>query len=163
MKKIFIISLLLLVSSCFIHQGRVIDGRCRPKHPHFKLKKVDFKKTDKLVFYQIYIADDFTKSMGYGFYPDGRLVFVQSKDGFDLKPDDVKNVNWTTARKIGYWRVKDSLIKIEYFLCGNSGFYLREKGFIKGDTVFFERVCGSNPFKTEICYDKYVLSSFKID
>lgn len=162
-RTVVVISLIFLCSSCFVHKGKRIDGKCRPKNPSFKLKDVDFNKTNKLVFNKVYVADNVTKSTGYGFYSDGRLVFLHSKDGYKMIPAEIKNKNWSTAPAIGYWRMYDAIIETEYFSCSNSGDYIEKKGFVKGDTIFFERNCGSKPFKREKCYDKYILSSMSFD
>ena len=81
MKSILLIGLILFCISCFVHGGRMINGQCRPKNPNFKLTKIPFKDSDLLAFNKIYIADDKTNAMGYGFYPDGRIIYVHSKDG----------------------------------------------------------------------------------
>jgi hypothetical protein len=164
MKKILLISLVLFCTSCFIHKGQRINGQCRPKNPTFKLLKISFKEIDKLTFNRVYIADNFTKAVGYRFYSDGRLIFIHSKDGFALKPDDVINKKWNNAQAIGYWRIEGDKIKTEYFSCSNSGDYIREQGEIKGDTIIFERDCGtSNPFKTVKCPEKYILSDMSFE
>ena len=67
----------------------MINGQCRPKNPNFKLTKIPFKDSDLLAFNKIYIADDKTNAMGYGFYPDGRIIYVHSKDGLTLKIEDL--------------------------------------------------------------------------
>ncbi len=152
-----------MCSSCFVHRGQRINGKCRPKNPNFKLKNIVFNKTNILDFNKVYVADNITKSTGYSFYSDGRLVFLHSKDGNELKPYEIKDENWLTAPAIGYWRAYDNIIETEYFSCSNSGDYIKKKGFVKGDTIFFERNCGSKPFKREKCYDKYILSSMNFN
>jgi len=102
-------------------------------------------------------------SFALKFYSDGRLIFFTSQDGFTIKPIDTFNKSWENAPNIGYWRVEDNKIKVEYFLCGDSGFYERKQGEIKGDTIFFERDCRTRPFKQKICYDKYILSNMNFD
>ncbi len=163
MKKVIVIGLIFLCYSCFVYKGQRIDGKCRPENPKFKLKNTDLSKTNSLVFNKVYVADNITKSTGYSFYSDGRLVFLHSKDGYEIMPYEIKDKNWSTAPAIGYWRMHDDIIKTEYFSCSNSGDYIEKKGFVKGDTIFFERNCGSKPFKREICYDKYILSSMNFD
>lgn len=161
---IITIALVLLCSSCFIHKGQRLNGQCRPKSPHFKLAKTPFNSTDKLVINKVYIADNLTKAIGYGFYSDGRLIFLHSKDGFELKPEDVFDKKWENAPAIGYWRFDGIEIETEYFSCSNSGNYIREKGIVKGDTIIFERDCGtSNPFKTVKCPEKYILSDMSFE
>jgi len=157
-KILLLMSLMLLCFSCFIHTGNRMDGQCRPKKPNFKLNKAFSNGTDKLVFNKIYVVDSELKPFGFGFYPDGRLIYVYSKDGFPLKIEDVITKNWDNAPAIGYWSIDGDKIKTEYFSCSNSGNYIRNQGEIKGDTLFFERDCGSNPFKSYKCYDKYILS-----
>lgn len=159
MKKfIIIISLILFCTSCFVHKRESINGQCRPKNPNFKLEKIYFAETDKISFKRIYIADNVTKAVGYGFYPDGRIIYVHSKDGLALKPDEMYGKTWENAPAIGYWRVDGNIIKTEYFSCSNSGNYIEKQGSIKGDTIFFERDCGSKPFNKEKCIDRYILS-----
>jgi hypothetical protein len=87
--------------------------------------KTPFKETDKLVFDKTYLGKSIT-SFALKFYSDGRLIFFTSRDGFTIKPSDTFNKNWENAPNIGYWRVEDNKIKVEYFLCGDSGFYKRE-------------------------------------
>lgn len=163
MRKIIISGIAFLLLSCFVHKGEIIDTQCRPKNPNFKLFKVDFQESDKLTYNKVYVADNFTKAMGYSFYADGRLVFIHSKNGLELKPEDVFGKSWQNAPAIGYWRLKVDRIETEYFSCANSGNYIKRIGLIKGDTIFFERDCGSNPFKREKCFDKYVLSNLKFN
>ena len=109
---------------------------CRLKHPKFKLLKIPFKETDKLTYNRVYI-NQYLVRFGIGFYPDGRLMYFYSRDGYALKESDIKDKKWENARNIGYWRVEGDKIKIEYFVCPQQGTYLREKGEIKGDTIIF--------------------------
>ncbi|MDR2221572.1 MAG: hypothetical protein LBE34_02420 [Flavobacteriaceae bacterium] len=162
MKNILsVISIIILCTSCFVHKGEWIGDGCRPKNPNFKLVNTSFKETNKLVFNKVYLSN--RKSFGIGFYPNGHLLHFVAKGESFLIDEDVSQRNWNNAQHIGYWRVEEEKIKIEYFVCGNSGTYIGRQGEIKGDTIFFEEKCGSNPFKQEICYDKYILSdmSFK--
>ena len=101
-------------------------------------------------------------SFALKFYSDGRLIFFTSRDGFTIKPSDTFNKNWENAPNIGYWRVEDNKIKVEYFLCGDSGFYKREQGEIKGDTiVFYENFY--HPFYKEVRERYYVLSDMSFE
>ena len=148
----------LLCNSCFlIQQGRIADGMCRPKHPKFKLLKTPFKETDKLTYNRVYI-NQYLVGFGIGFYPDGRLMYFYSKDGYALKESDVENKKWENAPNIGYWRVEDNKIKIEYFLCGDSGFYKREQGEIKGDSIVFYQTLFS-PIKGKVVRETYYVLS----
>lgn len=164
MKQIMLItSILLFCTSCFIHKGVIINGHCRPKNSNFDLQKTSFKETNKLVYNKIYMSSS-RKSFGIGFYQDGRLIYLVAKGNSDLLKQDVFTINWDNAMYIGYWRIDKDEIKIQYFVCGNSGVYIRKQGKIKGDTIIFERDCGtSNPFKTIKCSEKFILSdmSFK--
>ncbi|SZD74359.1 Uncharacterised protein [Candidatus Ornithobacterium hominis] len=162
-KLVLLFSLLSLCNSCFfMHKGTWGNGMCRPKRPNFKLLKTPFKETNLLVFDKTYLGKSIT-SFALKFYSDGRLIFFTSQDGFTIKPIDTFNKRWENAPNIGYWRVEDNKIKVEYFLCGDSGFYERKQGEIKGDTIFFERDCRTRPFKQKICYDKYILSNMNFD
>ena len=99
---------------------------------------------------------------GIGFYPDGRLMYFYSRDGYALKESDVENKKWENARNIGYWRTEDGKIKIEYFVCSQQGTYFREQGEIKGDTiVFYENVY--HPFYKEVRERYYVLSDISFE
>ena len=148
----------LLCNSCFlIQQGRISDGMCRPKHSKFKLLKTPFKETDKLVFDKTYLGKSIT-SFALKFYSDGRLIFFTSRDGFTIKPSDTFNKNWENAPNIGYWRVEGNKIKVEYFLCGDSGFYKREQGEIKGDTIVFYQTLFS-PIKGKVIRERYYVLS----
>ena len=148
----------LLCNSCFlIQQGRIADGMCRPKHPNFKLLKTPFKETDKLVFDKTYLGKSIT-SFALKFYSDGRLIFFTSRDGFTIKPSDTFNKSWENAPNIGYWRVEDNKIKIEYFLCGDSGFYKREQGEIKDDSIVFYQTLFS-PIKGKVVRERYYVLS----
>ena len=130
----------LLCNSCFfMHKGTWGNGMCRPKRPNFKLLKTPFKETNLLVFDKTYLGKSIT-SFALKFYSDGRLIFFTSQDGFTIKPIDTFNKRWENAPNIGYWRVEDNKIKIEYFLCGDSGFYKRKQGEIKGDTIVFMKI-----------------------
>ena len=100
--------------------------------------------------------------MGYGFYPDGRIIYVHSKDGLTLKIEDIINKTWNNAPAIGYWRMERNKIKTEYFSCSNSGNYIRKQGYIKGDTiVFYENFY--HPFYKEIREERYVLSDMSFE
>ncbi|WP_196890083.1 hypothetical protein [Aureivirga sp. CE67] len=139
MKKILVFVLIsFLFNSCFlIKRGEWRSGRCRRNNENrFKLLKKDFIKTDKITFYKIY-RDENLPSVGYGFYPDGRFIIIQSKSGQRLNSDDVFGVNWNTAPYRGYWRVEDDKIKIEYFVCYQSGYNSTKKGEVKGDSIVF--------------------------
>lgn len=161
--KVFLSILLLLsLNSCFIPKGKYIGENCRPKNPNFKLLKIPFIGTDKLVFNRIYTKDGKHK-IGIGFFNDGRIILIDNfnyeKQNYELiTPFLVENKNWKEPKSIGYWRVENDLIKTEYFSCSNSGNYIREQGKINGDTIFFEKECSKTPFKNQICFDKYILS-----
>ena len=161
-KLVLLFSLLSLCNSCFfMHKGTWGNGMCRPKRPNFKLLKTPFKETNLLVFNKSYLGKK-TTSFALKFYSDGRLIFFTSQYGFTIKPSDTFNKNWENAPNIGYWRVEDNRIKIEYFLCGDSGFYKRKQGEIKGDTiVFYENFY--HPFYKEVRERYYVLSDMSFE
>ena len=161
-KLVLLFSLLSLCNSCFfMHKGTWGNGMCRPKRPNFKLLKTPFKETNLLVFNKSYLGKK-TTSFALKFYSDGRLIFFTSQYGFTIKPIDTFNKRWENAPNIGYWRVEDNRIKIEYFLCGDSGFYKRKQGEIKGDTiVFYENFY--HPFYKEIREERYVLSDMSFE
>jgi hypothetical protein len=121
-----------------------------------------------LVFNKVYTLNG-DKKEAYGFYSDGRFIQIFNynidiQNYTILNPDLIKLKNWKNARFIGYWRVKNNIIKIEYFVCGNSGVYIRKQGEINGDTIIFEKDCGnSNPFKTIKCSEKYILSDMSFE
>ena len=128
------------------------------KRPNFKLLKTPFKETDKLVFGKTYLGKSIT-SFALKFYSDGRLIFFTSQDGFTIKPsDDTFNKSWENAPNIGYWRVEDNKIKVEYFLCGDSCFYKRGQGEIKGDTIIFYQTQFS-PIKGKVIRETYYVLS----
>ena len=158
MKRILFFSLLCLFNSCFIRQERLTNGQCRPKNPNFKLLKVPFEESHKLNFDKAYLIDGSLKSFGYIFCPDGKLIFIHSKGNLEIHSEDVSGKTWDNASEVGYWRINGNEIKIEYFLCSNSGVYIKEFGKIIRDTIFLERPCGQNPIKREKCWSKYVLS-----
>ena len=149
-------------TSCFLfNKGHWVDGVCRPKKSKFSIQKVPFQKTEELVFNKVYTGLDIA-SFGYGFYPDGRLIFITSEDGFALKEKDVAGKDWNKTINIGYWRVEGKKIKIETFICNGGGYYLKEKGEIKGDTlVFYKNIY--YPLKKEVREEKYVLSKWSFD
>ena len=123
--------------------------------------KLHLKKPICLYLIKSYLGKK-TTSFALKFYSDGRLIFFTSQDGFTIKPSDTFNKNWENAPNIGYWRVEDNKIKIEYFLCGDSGFYKRKQGEIKGDTiVFYENFY--HPFYKEIREERYVLSDMSFE
>ena len=161
-KLVLLFSLLSLCNSCFfMHKGTWGNGMCRPKRPNFKLLKTPFKETNLLVFNKSYLGKK-TTSFALKFYSDGRLIFFTSQYGFTIKPIDTFNKRWENAPNIGYWRVEDNRIKIEYFLCGDSGFYKRKQGEIKGDTiVFYENFY--HPFYKEVREERYVLSDMSFE
>ena len=161
-KLVLLFSLLSLCNSCFfMHKGTWGNGMCRPKRPNFKLLKTPFKETNLLVFNKSYLGKK-TTSFALKFYSDGRLIFFTSQYGFTIKPIDTFNKSWENAPNIGYWRVEDNKIKVEYFLCGDSGFYKREQGEIKGETiVFYENFY--HPFYKEVRERYYVLSDMSFE
>ena len=166
MKKIILlISLAFLCTSCFFYQnGHWVDGTCRPKEYNFKVLKTPFKETDKLNFNKVYVGNPDFPCFGFGFYPDGRLIFLRSYDGFAIKEKNVTGKTWDTAINIGYWRVDGTKIKVEYFICSEIGYYLEEKGEIKGDTlIFYQNLIGAgrNPFKKYIREERYLLSDME--
>lgn len=152
----------MLCTSCFVQKGQWINGQCRPKNPNFKLSKIPFKKTDKLVFNKVYIADNITKAAGYGFLSDGRLICFNTDDGFALKKEGVIDKNWSNAIAIGYWRVEDNKMKIEFFVCQDSGFYNMKQGEIKGDTIIFYKSI-YYPTRKEVREEKYILSDMSFE
>ncbi len=161
-KLVLLFSLLSLCNSCFfMHKGTWGNGMCRPKRPNFKLLKTPFKETNLLVFNKSYLGKK-TTSFALKFYSDGRLIFFTSQYGFTIKPSDTFNKNWENAPNIGYWRVEDNRIKIEYFLCGDSGFYKRKQGEIKGDTIVFYQNF-YHPFYKEVREERYVLSDMSFE
>ena len=161
-KLVLLFSLLSLCNSCFfMHKGTWGNGMCRPKRPNFKLLKTPFKETNLLVFNKSYLGKK-TTSFALKFYSDGRLIFFTSQYGFTIKPSDTFNKNWENAPNIGYWRVEDNRIKIEYILCGDSGFYKRKQGEIKGDTIVFYQNF-YHPFYKEVREERYVLSDMSFE
>jgi len=144
-----------------MHKGTWENGMCRPKRPNFKLLKIPFKETDKLTYNKVYI-NQYLVGFGIGFYPDGRLMYFYSRDGYALKKSDVENKKWENARNIGYWRTEDEKIKIEYFVCSQQGTYFREKGEIKGDTIVFYQNF-YHPFYKEVRETLYVLSDMSFE
>ena len=160
-KIILIISLFLFCNSCFINKGLWIGDVCRPKKTKFSILKIPFKETNKLSFQKIYLTR--RKFRGIGFYPDGRLIYLVAKGNNCLRDQDVIAKNWDNAKYIGYWRVEKENIKIEYFLCGNSGNYIKKKGLIKGDTIFFEYNYSVHPFKSKKAFHPWVLSNMSFD
>ena len=161
-KLVLLFSLLSLCNSCFfMHKGTWGNGMCRPKRPNFKLLKTPFKETNLLVFNKSYLGKK-TTSFALKFYSDGRLIFFTSQYGFTIKPIDTFNKRWENAPNIGYWRVEDNRIKIEYFLCGDSGFYKRKQGEIKGDTIVFYQNF-YHPFYKEVREERYVLSDMSFE
>jgi hypothetical protein len=160
--KILVISILLILSSCLVHKGKINDGKCRPKNPKFELLKIPFKESESLTFNKVYTLDDLEK-MGIGFFEDGRIILVKnynySKQNYDLiTPFFMKSKNWNDPEHIGYWRFENDILKTEYFSCSNSGDYIKGFARIVGDTLFFEKDCGKSPLKREKCFDKYILS-----
>ena len=153
----------LLCNSCFfMHKGTWENGMCRPKRPNFKLLKTPFKETNKLTYNRVYI-NQYLVGFGIGFYPDGRLMYFYSRDGYALKESDVENKKWENARNIGYWRTEGNKIKIEYFVCFQQGTYFREQGEIKGDTLVFYQTLFS-PIKGKVVRETlYVLSDMSFE
>lgn len=161
-KILIFISIILIFSSCYVNKGQMIDGKCRPKNPNFELLKIPFKETDKLKFNKVYSLEGL-KKIGIGFFSNGRIALFKNynyeKQNYDLiTPIMIESKNWNDPEYIGYWRVEDNLIKTEYFSCSNSGDYIKQHGTIVGDTIFFEKECGKGPFKSEKCFDRYVLT-----
>lgn len=167
-KFIIIMSVIFFCTSCFVHKGQWNGEQCRPKKPNFRILKTPFKETHKLVFNRVYTLNGDNKE-AIGFYKDGRFIMIFNYDKniqnyVTLSQNFIKNNNWKNSRFIGYWRVEKDKIKIEYFVCGDFGTYIEKHGVIKGDTIFFERDCGtSNPFKTIKCPEKYVLSDMSFE
>ena len=150
------------VTLLFFDATRAYSGwNVQTEHPKFKLLKTQFKETDKLTYNKVYI-NQYLVGFGIGFYPDGRLMYFYSRDGYALKESDVENKKWENARNIGYWRTESGKIKIEYFVCSQQGTYFREQGEIKGDTiVFYENFY--HPFYKEVRERYYVLSDMSFE
>ena len=114
-----------------------------------------------MTYNKVYI-NQYLVGFGIGFYPDGRLMYFYSRDGYALKESDVENKKWENARNIGYWRTEGNKIKIEYFVCSQQGTYFREQGEVKGDTiVFYENFY--HPFYKEVRERYYVLSDMSFE
>jgi len=73
------------------------------------------------------------------------LVFIDNVDFFETKVGVITNL-------------EDNKIKVEYFLCGDSGFYKREQGEIKGDTIVFYQTLFS-PIKGKVIRERYYVLS----
>lgn len=162
MKNIIVIIFLIFFTSCGVRHSIGVEGQCRPKRNSFKLLKIPFRETDRLSFKKIYLAGVNLKSFGIGFYPDGRMVYFIARGNNELTENDVIGKNWNNAEFIGYWRVENDGIKIEYFVCGDFGTYIQEQGKIKGDTIFFYQN-SPFPFKKEVYEHHYFLSNLSFD
>jgi hypothetical protein len=128
------------------------------------LSKRPFRETDRLLFKRVYLSSLNLKSSGIGFYSDGRMVYFFAKGNNELTENEVTRKSWntTTYKYIGYWRVENDEIRVEYFLCGNSGVYIEKKGKINGDTIVFYQNF-SLPFKNDIREERYVVSNMSFD
>lgn len=161
MKNIILyLILILLLTSCIIQKGILYNGECRPKNPNFKLSKIALVSTNKIVFQRVY--EGTKTSLGLGFYQDGRLICLNSKDGLSLKAEDVIGKDWENAIAIGYWRCKEDKIKVEFFVCQENGFYVLKQGQIKGDTlVFYQNIY--YPTRKEVREETFIITnmSFK--
>lgn len=166
MKKVItIIVIILISSSCFLNLGRWDNGVCRPKHPNFKLQRVPFKETNLLNFTNAYIRDDIFRRSGLGFFPDGRMIGFATNNNsglIALKKEDIKGLNWYNARIIGYWRVEGNRIKTERFACSEGGYYGRDQGEIKGDTIIFYQNFYMLTGK-EVREERYILSDMSFE
>ena len=164
MKNYTLVFLILLIcTSCIYHKGERMDGVCRPKSPNFELVDMPFVGTNKIQYYKVYLIDDVTMARGFGFYPDGRLIYFHSNDGYALSENDLIEKTWDNASAIGYWRLNQNSLLIEYFSCTNSGDYITHEGIVKDNDVFLKRLCSTSPFKTEYCYEKLILTTIKFN
>ncbi len=163
MKKIcIIISTIFIFSSCFLNLGTWNNDVCRPKNPNFKLTKIPFKETKLLNYSCAYIGDFYIKSSGFGFLPDGRLIKFHVNNGQPLQKENIIGVNWYNSINIGYWRVDENKIKIEFFICREFGFYNMKQGVIKGDTIiFYENFYGLTG--KEVREERYILSDMRFE
>lgn len=164
MRNLFFPAVLVLTfTSCvFLPKGNLVNGECRPKKANFKLFEMPFKESKALFFNSVYLADNYAKSSGYGFYPDGRLVCFNSADGLSLEEKDIAGRKWDTAVAIGYWRVDGNKIQIEYFVCQDGGFYNVKHGDVKGDTITFSHSI-YHPTRKEVRKERYVVSEMRFD
>ena len=158
MKNFIVIIFLIFFASCIIPKRRWVGNQCRPKKSNFKLLKIPFRETDRLSFKKIYLSGENLKSFGIGFYPNGRMVYFVSAGNSALTENDVIRKNWNSAMYIGYWRVENDRMNIQYFVCGDSGVYIEQQGKINGDTIVFYKNIYF-PFKKEVMEERYVLSN----
>jgi hypothetical protein len=162
MKNFIVIIFLIFLSSCFISSGRWVGDQCRPKRNNFKLLKIPFRETDKLSFKKVYTSDEYLKFDGIGFYPDGRMIHFIPNGNKAITENDMIGKNWNNTKFIGYWRVENNSIKIEYFVCGDNGFYIQKQGEIKGDKIIFYEN-SYIPFKKITIETSFVLSKLRFD
>lgn len=163
MKKYILILALgnLLISCLFYHRGDFSNGVCRPKHPNFKLLKKPFIETKSIIFNNLYVENDYRD--GIGFYSDGRMFLVNNYNYKTQLYDSLNSIyvqgkHWNNAINRGYWRSTENKLEIEWFACGDNGFYKREKGEIKGDSIILYDIIFT-PFEGKIIRKRYFLLS----
>jgi len=157
--QIFLIFTLVFISSCVGNRAVIKGETCRPEKDLFKYKGNLLNHLGKLNFGQLYLSEN-GERMGFGFMKDGRLLVEASRDGFSLRDKfDLSDLTYKTANNIGYWKIEDDRLFLEYFSCSNSGMYLKKEGVIKDDKIILEKVI-YYPFRKEIRETVYHLTEF---
>ncbi|ALM21839.1 hypothetical protein AAT17_11630 [Nonlabens sp. MIC269] len=157
--RIILFFALVLVHSCISNKTKIKGETCRPEKDRFDYKGETLNHSDKLNFNKLYLSEN-GERLGFGFMEDGRLLVEASRDGFSLKDKfGISDLTYKKANNIGYWKIVDDRLYLEYFSCSNSGMYLKKEGVIKEGKIILEKVI-HYPFRKEIRETVYNLSEF---
>jgi hypothetical protein len=139
-KKFLITLLLLTIFSC-ANFYRHPQGGFRPNTPKFTLHKKNYSLNTQIDTMAIYLRADTSNCdperivFFLKFHNNGRFFF----NGFQYDIGFSKNN--TTPLLIGYYSLNKDSITIERFNANvrtKTGKYVKQKGIIKGDTLFFK-------------------------
>ena len=160
----FLIFLILLSCSKGIW---ITDGRYRPKEPNFSLAKEEFIKSDLINSDFLYVSKKRTENYDgkillsfTGFFSDGRMIGNTITEQ-NLSEEIHATNSWEIASSIGYYRIIEDQIEIQFFVPTDGGLYETVKGKVKMDTIILEQKVNKLAI-SEIRYDTLVKSQHKL-
>ena len=121
----------LLVIICFSCKSYYyVDGGPRPKRLVPKIKETFINDYSNIDLNAIYISKE--RNWFFKFYPDNKVGFTQLKGEID---NDILN---PIKGKMGYFKIKDTVLTTYIYVKGDRAFYNKNKYTIKNDTIYWE-------------------------
>ena len=166
MRKVILLFLTIFLLSCT--KGVWIDGNIyRPKQNKFSILKTPFVYSsiiDTNFFYRTIkknVNYDGSKLFSFsGFYSNGKMIGNTYSEN-NLNKEINKSNSWDTAKCIGFYRIINNNIQIQFFIPSDGGLYETKEGIIKKDTIILESKVRSL-LKVEIRRDTLVKSEYPI-